>query len=78
MEKRIRVIQYGLGLYGKQMVRIMLTRERIECVGAVVKKTGVGKDLGEVVGLDKRVGVRIFGNTKVKSAIESGAKLNGL
>jgi len=58
MRKKIRVIQYGLGTTSGTMAKFMLEREGIEIVGAIdIDKEKVGKDIGEVLGLDEKVGV---------------------
>lgn len=62
MEK-IKVIQYGVGLIGAEVVKILLRRKDVEIVGAIdVDKNMVGKDLGEVVGAGKEAGVIITDN----------------
>ena len=60
MERRIRLIQYGLGAMGSLMVRLAANREGLEHVGAVsASGRHSGLDLGEVCGLGKRLGVTI-------------------
>ena len=61
--KRIRVVQWGLGAMGAGMVKLMLEKEGIEIVGAIRKRPDtVGKDLGEVLGLGRELGVKISGS----------------
>ena len=60
MGDKIRVIQYGLGPVGGAIARHALERGGIELVGGVdVDPKKVGKDLGEVIGLDKKTGVTV-------------------
>jgi 4-hydroxy-tetrahydrodipicolinate reductase len=57
MEK-IRVVLYGVGAIGSRIARFLLEKEGVEIVGAVdIAKDKVGKDLGEVLGVGKRLGV---------------------
>jgi 4-hydroxy-tetrahydrodipicolinate reductase len=59
MEK-IRVISYGTGVVGGFIAKFLLEKEGVEIVGAVdIAKDKIGKDLGEVLGLNRKVGVKI-------------------
>jgi len=59
MEK-IRIVAYGVGVVGGFIAKFLLEKEGVEVVGAIdIAKDKVGKDLGEVLQLKKRVGVRI-------------------
>lgn len=75
MKEKTRVIQYGLGTTGGRMAKIVLERGDMEIVGAIdVAKEKVGKDLGEVLRLDKKVGVIVSDDpdvvfTKVKADV---------
>jgi len=62
MEK-IKVISYGMGAVGGLIAKFLLEKEGVEIVGVVdVAKDKVGKDLGEVLGLKQKVGIRISEN----------------
>ncbi len=62
MSDPIRVIQYGLGPIGSAMARHVLSRERLALVGAVeIDPSKVGVDLGEVIGLDRRLRIPVSG-----------------
>jgi len=62
MEK-IRVISYGIGAVGGFIAKFLLEKEGVEIVGAVdAAKDKVGNDLGEVLGLKRRVGIKISEN----------------
>jgi 4-hydroxy-tetrahydrodipicolinate reductase len=58
MSKPIRVIQYGLGAIGRAAARLVLDRPGLELVGAVDRDPKLaGKDLGEVLGLNRKLKV---------------------
>lgn len=67
----IRVLMYGLGPIGAAVARQIASRKGFQIVGAVdIDRAKIGLDLGEVIGLDKRLRVRIT-NDPV-GAIKSG------
>ncbi|HEY0158532.1 MAG TPA: dihydrodipicolinate reductase [Thermoanaerobaculia bacterium] len=56
----ITVAQYGIGPIGAEIARLLLTKPWIRVVGAVdIDPEKIGKDLGEVIGLDRHVGVPV-------------------
>lgn len=56
--KDVRVVLYGVGAVGSRIAKFLLEKKGIEIVGAIdVAKDKVGRDLGEVLGVDKRLGV---------------------
>ncbi len=56
----ITVAQYGIGPIGAEIARLLLTKPWLRVVAAVdVDPDKIGKDLGEVIGLDREVGVRV-------------------
>lgn len=58
--KKIRVIQWGLGAMGSGMAKLMLDKEGLEIVAAIDKRPDyIGKDLGEVLGVGKQLGVKV-------------------
>jgi 2,4-diaminopentanoate dehydrogenase len=58
--KPIRVIQYGLGPIGCATALALLEKSGVEIVGAVdIAPDLVGKDLGEVLGIPKRLGITV-------------------
>jgi len=62
MEK-IKVVLYGIGAIGSRIAKFLLEKEGVEIVGAIdVAKDKVGKDLGEVLGIDKRLGIIVSNN----------------
>jgi len=61
---KIRAVQFGCGPIGCSVVRYASQRPDIEITGAIdINDSLVGRDLGEVAGLDKKLGVIISGNT---------------
>jgi len=64
MEKKIKVILYGLGPIGAACARVFAVRPDYEFVGAVdLDPSKVGKDIAEVIGLPENTGVKISDKT---------------
>jgi hypothetical protein len=60
--KRIGVVQYGCGPVGCSVARLALQRPSLHLAGAVdTSKEKIGKDLGELIGADKTIGVTVSG-----------------
>ncbi len=60
MSDSIRVIQYGLGPIGSAVARHVVEREGLELVGGVdTDPAKVGRDVGEAIGLGRRLGFAI-------------------
>ncbi|MBK6405848.1 MAG: dihydrodipicolinate reductase [Holophagales bacterium] len=58
--KKFRVVQWGLGAMGSGMARLVLEKDGLELVGGIdMRPDYVGKDLGEVLGGGKRLGVTV-------------------
>lgn len=58
LERNIRVMLFGVGVIGSLVTKFLLEKKGIEIVGAVdVAKDKIGKDLCEVIGVNKRLGV---------------------
>jgi len=56
--EKIRVVCYGVGAVGSRIAKFLLEKEGVEIVGAVdVAKDKVGRDLGQVLELGKKLGV---------------------
>ena len=63
MLTNIRVLHFGLGPIGAAIVKQVATRAGFKIVGAVdIDAMKVGRDLGDVVGLNKRLGIKISGD----------------
>src|SRR5512141_745719 len=57
---KIRVIQYGVGPIGAGMVRLMAQKPEINIIGAIdIDPHKAGRDLGEVAGVGRELGVKI-------------------
>lgn len=62
---------YGLGPIGAAVARQLASRKGFQIVGAVdIDRAKIGLDLGEVIGLDKKLRVRVTND--VNGAIKSG------
>jgi len=60
MTNKVKVILFGVGAIGSSIARFALQKKGLEIVGAVdIAKEKVGKDLGEVLGIGKRMGVTV-------------------
>ncbi|MEK7205585.1 MAG: dihydrodipicolinate reductase, partial [candidate division NC10 bacterium] len=60
MSNSIRVIQYGLGPIGCAVARHVVERAGLELVGGVdIDPAKVGKDVGEVIGLGRPLGIPV-------------------
>ena len=56
--RQVRVLQWGLGAMGSGMANLALEKSGLRLVAAVDSRPDlVGRDLGEVLGLDRRLGV---------------------
>jgi 4-hydroxy-tetrahydrodipicolinate reductase len=65
MAQPIRVLQWGLGAMGSGMARLMLEKSGLRIVAAIDERPDyAGKDLGEVLGLGKHLGVTVSNNLK--------------
>ncbi|MFH1742986.1 MAG: dihydrodipicolinate reductase [bacterium] len=58
MPRKIKLVQMGLGPMGIKLCNLALKKQGIELVG-VVELANVGSDAGEVLGLDKKIGIAI-------------------
>jgi 4-hydroxy-tetrahydrodipicolinate reductase len=56
----ITVAQYGIGPIGAEIARLLLTKPWVKLAAAVdIDPAKIGKDLGEVIGLGREVGVKV-------------------
>lgn len=73
--RKVRIVLCGVGAVGSLIAKFLLEKEGVEIVGAIdTDKDKVGKDLGEVLGIDRKLGIRISPDTntllsKVKADI---------
>lgn len=71
MDKKVRVIQYGVGTIGGGIVKLMMRKPALEIVGAVDNDPEkAGRDLGRVIGLEHDLGIIV--KSDLKSAIPAG------
>lgn len=68
--REIRIILYGVGAMGSLIARALLEKEGIEVVAAVDIGKPLGKDLGEAIGLDRKLGIEVMEPERVLSKIE--------
>jgi hypothetical protein len=65
-DKKIKVIQYGLGPIGLATANLVLAKPEMEIVGAVdIAKEMAGKDLGEILGREKPLGIKVTDNAEL-------------
>ncbi len=70
MKPPITVAQYGIGPIGAEIARLLLTKPWIKLVAAVdIDPRKVGRDVGEVIGLKKEVGVKVTAELQAKSEV---------
>lgn len=63
MPDKLRTIHVGLGHMGAEIARLVHRRDDMEIVGGVdVSPDKVGADLGEVIGLEHRLGIPVVGS----------------
>ncbi|MBK5260464.1 MAG: dihydrodipicolinate reductase [Thermoanaerobaculia bacterium] len=68
--KTITVAQYGIGPIGAEITRLLLTKSWVKLVAAVdIDPDKIGKDVGEVIGLGREVGVKVTGELGVKADV---------
>jgi hypothetical protein len=61
----IRVVHFGLGPIGAAVARQIATRSGFKIVGAIdIDPAKVGRDVGDVIGLSRRIGVRVNDNAQ--------------
>jgi hypothetical protein len=66
LKRNVKIVLYGVGVIGSMVARFLLEKRGVEIVGAIdVAEDKVGKDLGEVIGTDKRLGITVSDDTAV-------------
>jgi len=62
--KNVRVILFGVGAVGCLIAKSLLEKDGVEIVGAIdIAKDKVGRDLSEVLGISKKLGIQISADT---------------
>lgn len=65
MDKKIRIIQYGLGPIGQKITEYLIEREYLQIVGAIdTDKSKVGLNVGDLAGLNTPLDINITDNSK--------------
>lgn len=60
MMDEIKVVIYGIGPIGERVAKTILEKKGLRIVGAIdIAKDKVGKDLGEILGLGRKLGVTV-------------------
>src|SRR4029077_20857612 len=68
--QRVSVAQYGIGPIGAEIARLLLTKPWVKFVAAVdIDPKKIGKDVSEVIGLDKPVGVKVTPDVQGKPEV---------
>jgi len=63
--RKIRIALYGVGAVGSLIAKFLLEKEGVEIAGAIdIAKDKIGKDLGEAIGLQRKIGVKISKNAE--------------
>ena len=61
--RNVRIMLYGVGAVGSLIAKFLLEKEGVEIIGAVDKaKDKIGKDLSEIIGTKKKLGITISKN----------------
>jgi len=72
LRPELKVILYGVGSIGSQIARLLLRRKGLKIVGAIdASPKKIGKDLGEVIGAEKPLGVSVSRETELLSTIDA-------
>jgi hypothetical protein len=68
--QQVSVAQYGIGPIGAEIARLLLTKPWVKLVAAVdVDPAKIGRDVGEVIGLGREVGVKVTKDLTVKADV---------
>lgn len=70
MIQEIRIICYGLGPVGARIAKLVSQKTSMKIVGAL-EMINIGKDIGEVIGLDRKLGVKL--SSDVQAVLSQGA-----
>jgi len=66
---KVKVVQWGLGAMGSGIVKLLMEKEGVELVSAIAHRAEkVGKDVGEVLDLGKKLGVTVSGDSDPAAA----------
>ena len=66
MARSLKIVMFGVGAMGSRIVRLLLQKEGARIVGAIdVAPDKVGRDLGDVIGLGRELGVLVSNEADV-------------
>lgn len=66
----VTVAQYGIGPIGAEIARLLLTKPWIKLVAAVdIDPNKIGKDVGDVIGLNRKAGVKVTADLQTKADV---------
>ena len=61
--ENVRIVLFGVGAMGTRIAKFLLKKKGVEIVGTIdVAKEKIGKDLGEILGINKRLGIKVSNN----------------
>jgi len=61
----LKILLYGVGSIGSQIARLLLKKKGLKIVGAIdASPKKIGKDLGEVIGIEKPLGVDVSNDSE--------------
>jgi len=61
--ENVRIVLYGVGAMGARIAKFLLKKKGVEIVGAIdIDKGKVGKDIGEILGTDQQLGIKVSNN----------------
>ncbi len=61
--RKLKVALYGIGAVGSLIAKFLLEKEGLEVIGAIdIAKDKVGRDLGLVSGLERKLGIKVSDN----------------
>jgi len=70
MKQTLNVAQYGIGPIGAEIARLLLSKPWVRLVAAVdIDPAKAGRDVGEVIGLGREVGVKVTPDLNVKADV---------
>jgi 4-hydroxy-tetrahydrodipicolinate reductase len=62
--RKVKAVLFGVGAVGGLIAKFLLKKDGVEIVGAIdIAKDKVGRDLGEVLGINKKLGIEISADT---------------
>lgn len=63
--KKVKVLLFGVGAIGSDVAKYSLTKKWLQITGAIDSDPAkAGRDLGEVIGLGRKIGIRISGDPR--------------